>query len=148
MEDLDMTRMRISLLIALVIGSSFISKAADIIVPDGVTLLTEEQLLNQVIGNTHIGGKSWIQYYEPGIDNLKEGKIKGDSRDYGLYGGTWSVDGPMMCFKWDLAIFAAYNGCWTTAIDGDNVTWYSARGILHTDPAGQVTLVPDNPNNL
>ena len=65
-----------------------------------------------------------------------------------LYGGTWSVDGPMMCFKWDLARFAAYNGCWTTAIDGDSVTWYSARGILHTDPTEHITLVTDNPNNL
>ena len=143
-----MARMHNSLLIALIVGSSFIAKAADIIVPDGVTFLTEEQLLNQVIGNTYIGGKSWIQYYEPGIDNLKEGRIKGDSRDYGLYGGAWSVNGSMLCEKWDLAVFAAYNGCWTTAIDGDSVTRYSAQGILHTDPAGNITLVPDNPNNL
>ncbi len=139
---------RIFILIILVVGSTSVATAAEIIVPNGVTLLTEEQLLDRVIGNTFIGGKRWVEYYEPGIDGVKQGKIKGYSRDDGLHGGTWSINGPLMCWEFDVAKYAVYNGCWATAIDGDSVIWYSSNGIIHTDPAGQITLVPGNPNNL
>ena len=67
---------RIFILIILVLGSQPVATAAEIIVPNGVTLLTEEQLLDRVIGNTFIGGKRWVEYYEPGIGGVKQGKDK------------------------------------------------------------------------
>lgn len=78
---------RIFILIILVLGSTSVATAAEIIVPNGVTLLTEEQLLDRVIGNTFIGGKRWVEYYEPGIDGVKQGMVKGYSKIDGLHGG-------------------------------------------------------------
>lgn len=43
---------RICLLMALVVATTSVTSAEDYVVPTGVTVLTEEQLLNQIIGNT------------------------------------------------------------------------------------------------
>jgi len=50
--------------------------AEDYVVPTGVTVITEEQLLNQIIGCTLLGGETWVEYFEPAANGLKEGRIK------------------------------------------------------------------------
>ncbi len=143
-----MFKTRICFLAALFSCSVSIATAGDYIVPTGVTVLTEEQLLTQVIGNTYVGGTRWVEYYEPAADELKKGRIKGKHSRYGLYGGDWKIEGALMCWQFDRAEWAVYNDCWTTTLDGNNVIWYTIHGKVHTDTSGQVTLIPGNPNDL
>ena len=68
-----MLQVRICVLVTLLVGAISPSTAEDYIVPAGVIVLSEEQLLNQIIGNTLVGGTRWVEYYEPATGNLKEG---------------------------------------------------------------------------
>ncbi len=80
---------RICLLVALVAGITSIATAVDYTVPTGVTVLTEEQLLNQIIGNTLEGGNGrWVEYFEPPTGDQKKGMFKGKSSFQGRYGGS------------------------------------------------------------
>ena len=62
---------RICLLVALVAGITSIATAVDYTVPTGVTVLTEEQLLNQIIGNTLMGGTKRVEYFESPTGDLR-----------------------------------------------------------------------------
>jgi hypothetical protein len=135
----------------LVAGVSWIAptaNAGDYIVPEGVTVLTEDQVMTQVIGNTFVGGIKWVEYYAPSNDGQREGRIKGKHRRTGQYGGKWSVDGSLMCWEYDDPKSAAYNDCFTFALNGDTVIFYTIRGIVHADIAGEISMMPGNPNDL
>jgi hypothetical protein len=134
--------------VALIVTTTSVTSAEDYVVPTGVTVLTEEQLLNQIIGSTLVGGTRWVEYYEPATGNLKEGRIKGKSKGIGLYGGSWKIKGALMCWEFDTAKMAVYNDCFTTALDGNTVITYTIHGKVHTDPSGRITLIPGNPNDL
>jgi hypothetical protein len=136
------------ILAALFSWAALIANADDYIAPEGVTVLTEEQLMTQVIGNTYLGGKKFVEYFEPPTGGKKEGRIKGKHRRTGLYGGNWKISGSLMCWEYDDPKSAAYNDCFTTALDGDIVNLYTVRGNIHSDIAGTITLAPGNPNNL
>ena len=56
---------RICLLVALVVATTSVTSAEDYVVPTGVTVLTEEQLLNQIIGSTITAGNSRSAYFLP-----------------------------------------------------------------------------------
>jgi hypothetical protein len=143
-----MMKIRTYILVVLISWAASIANAGDYIVPEGVTVLTEEQLMTQVIGNTYMGGKKWVEYYQPSTGGQREGRIKGKHRRTGLYGGNWKINGPLMCWEFDDPKLAVYNDCITTALDGDTVNFYTIQGNVHTDIAGTVTLTPGNPNNL
>jgi len=143
-----MLQARICVLVTLLVGAISPATAEDYIVPAGVTVLTEEQLLNQIIGNTLAGGTRWVEYYEPVTGNLNEGRLKGKSKGIGLYGGSWKINGPLMCWEFDTARMSVYNDCFTVALDGNTVITYTIHGKVHTDPSGQITLIPGNPNDL
>ena len=55
-----MLGVRICLFVALLAGATAIVTAEDYVLPTGVTILTEEQLLTQVIGSTFVGGTRWV----------------------------------------------------------------------------------------
>jgi hypothetical protein len=141
----------------LAMGTTTIVKAADYIVPSGVTVLTEEQLLTQIVGSTFVGGTRWVHYYQPATDNSKEGRIKGrrkggnlssDINKWEVYGGSWKIKDALYCWEWDKAEWSAYNDCYTIALDGNTVIQYTKHGKVHTDPAGDISLISGNPNNL
>jgi hypothetical protein len=70
LEDLDMFGFRICLLVSLVVATTSVTSAEDYVVPTGVTVLTEEQLLKQIIGNTLMGGnEQWFNYFLPPSGN-------------------------------------------------------------------------------
>jgi len=48
LEDLDMFGFRICLLVALVVATTSVTSTEDYVVPTGVTVLTEEQLLVKI----------------------------------------------------------------------------------------------------
>ncbi len=110
----------------------------DYVVPEGVTLMTEDEIRSKIIGNTLTGtdyGKKWWEFYVP------DGKIKG-LWDRERYRGKWSLDGPVMCFDY---AGTGYDGCWTMSLDGNTVHYYKPTGELD-DPPDE--LLPGNTKGL
>ena len=99
-------------------------------IPDGVTVLTEKQLLSQVIGNTMTGGNKWFEYFDPSGKELKKGRLRGEWLQTELYEASWEVHKSLLCRKFDDARLAAkYDGCFTIALDGNEVTMYKDNGL-------------------
>jgi hypothetical protein len=72
-----MLQARICVLEALFVGSISPATAEDYVCPTGVTVLSGEQLLNQIIGNTLVGGNErWVEYFELPTGDAKKGRIK------------------------------------------------------------------------
>jgi len=68
---------RTCLLVSLVVGATSIATAEDYVLPTGVTVLTEEQILNQIIGNTLVYGYEHtlsILNLQPEIKRMEESK--------------------------------------------------------------------------
>ena len=144
-----MFRVRICLLVALVVVTTSVTSAEDYVVPTGVTVLTEEQLLNQIIGNTLENGNGrWVEYFEPPTGDQKKGRFKGKSAASGRYDGSWEIKGNLMCWQHDEPHRIQSNKCFTTALDGDTVTWYKTTGYPWYNPHPPIKLVSGNPKNL
>ncbi len=110
----------------------------DYVVPEGVTLMTEDEIRSKIIENTMTGtdyGKKWWEFY------VSDGKIKG-LWDRQRYRGKWSLDGPVMCFDY---AGTGYDGCWTMSLDGNTVHWYKPNGELDDPPS---ELLPGNEKGL
>ncbi len=144
-----MLQARICVLVALLVGTTFIATAEDYVIPTGVTVLTEEQLLNQIIGNTLVGGyENWVEYYEPPTGDQKKGRFKGKSPASGRYGGSWEAKGDLMCWQFDKPHMVKYNECFTTVLDGDIVTWYKTDGSPWYNRTPPLKLISGNNKNL
>jgi hypothetical protein len=140
---------RICLLVALVVATTSVTSAKDYVVPTGVTVLTEEQLLNQIIGSTLIGRKfRWFAYFLPPSGDQKKGRFRGRNAIAGPTSGDWTVNGSLMCWHFDSLNRVGYNGCFTTNLDGDTVTWYLPGGAPRYSNAGRINLISGNPKNL
>ena len=124
-----------------------IAIAQDYIVPKGVTVLTEEQLLNKVVGNTFYN-YNWDEYYEPGIEKKLEGKLTIKHRKYGLVSGAWSIKGSQFCINYDKLPLSHHGDCFTFAMDGDKVTYYKADGSIWHSKGGTIKQKMGNPNNF
>ncbi len=107
---------------------------------DEPVVLTEQEILAQVIGNTAfgVGAKhSWSEYYQP------DGTIRGrtdDGTNNGPYQGKWTLSGSEMCFVYD---DSGDVGCWKISIERDEIT-YSKKGKHDT----KGTLLKGNPKNF
>ena len=140
---------RICLLVALVVVTTSVTSAEDYVVPTGVTVLTEEQLLNQIIGNTLVGGyEKWVEYFEPPPGDQKKGRFKGKSIGSGLYHGSWEVKEGLMCWQFDEPHMVRYNQCVTTVLERDIVTWYQTNGFPWYNRLHQIKLISGNPKNF
>jgi serine/threonine protein kinase len=119
--------------------------AEDYVNPSGVSKLTEEQLLTNIIGDTLTGksggGMKWTEYYEPSKGEERKGDIRGKGFTK-LYAGQWKISGSLMCldYKDD-----EDDGCWTLALNGNTVTWYKPNGKEY--PPSSI-LIPGNPNDF
>jgi hypothetical protein len=139
---------RICLLAALLVSTTLIEAAGDYVVPAGVTVLTEDQLLNQIIGNTVRGGSGrWFAYFLPPSGDQKKGRFKGKHRGTRHTKGDWTVNGSLMCWHFDSPTRSAVNGCFTTALDGDTITWYLPTGTPRFSQYGPRKLISGNPEN-
>ena len=140
---------RICSLVALIVTTTSVTSADDYVVPTGVTVLTEEQLLNQIIGSTLISGNFRVYFYFlPPSGNQKKGRFKGKVTGRGLTSGGWTVNGSLMCWHFDQSFRVAYNGCFTANLDGDTVTWYLPGGTLRYSRYGRISLISGNPENF
>ena len=140
---------RICLLAALIVSTTLAEAAEDYVVPAGVSVLTEDQLLNQIIGSTLMGGNfGWIVYFVPPSGDQKKGRFKGRSASTGSTKGDWTVNGSLMCWHFDSPTRVHANGCFTTALDGDTVTWYLPSGHPRYSSGGPRKLISGNPENF
>ena len=144
-----MLQARICVLVALLVGAISPATAKDYVVPTGVTVLTEEQLLNQIIGSTLMGGNErWVEYFRLPTGDEKKGRIKGKGGVTGFYEGDWTIDGALMCLHYDKTSLVTYNNCHTTALDGDTVTWYLATGTPWYNKSPPIKLISGNYKNF
>ncbi len=143
-----MLTIRYFALVALIIGVTPIATAENYVIPSGVTVLTEEQLLNQIVGNTFLGGERWAEYHERPTSGQMEGKIKGWHKVYGNYTGKWTINKALMCWKYDKAYVTAFSSCFTTALKENIVTRYKTDGTAYYPRTGSTKLVSGNPKNL
>ncbi len=138
---------RICLVATLVVSTISAEAAEDYVVPTGVSVLTEDQLLNQIIGST-LSTRGWSNYFLPPSGDQKKGRFKGRFSYYGSANGDWTVNGSLMCRYFDAPAMVAFNVCATTNLDGDTVTWYLATGTPWYSRAGQIKLIAGNPENF
>ena len=140
---------RICLLAALIVSTTLAEAAEDYVSPAGVSVLTEDQLLNQIIGSTLIGGNgNWYAYFLPPSGDQKKGRFKGRSSMAGPTKGDWTVNGSLMCWHFDSPVRSIFNSCFTTNLDGDTVTWYLPTGTPRYSRAGRIILIAGNPKNF
>jgi hypothetical protein len=143
-----MLQARICMFVALLVGAISTATAEDYVVPTGVTVLTEEQLLKQIIGSTiKVGNQKYFEYFELPTADEKKGRIKGKG-PIGFYEGDWTIDGALMCLHYDKASLVSYNNCHTTALDGETVTWYLATGTPWYNKSPPIKLISGNYKNL
>ncbi len=144
-----MLQARICVLVALVVGATSIATAEDYVLPTGVTVLTEEQILNQIIGNTLVYGyEHHVEYFEPPTGDQKNGRFKATSAPLGRYGGSWEVKENLMCWKHDKSHMVKYDMCITIVLDGDIATWYETSGFAWYNSNSPIKLISGNPKNL
>ncbi len=90
--------------------------AENFIAPEGVTILSEQEIRDRVIGNT-AQGSDWTEYYKPG------GVISGRSPNY--YTGKWTVSGSVMCYDYD---GPDYDTCSILSIKDGVISFYDLKG--------------------
>jgi hypothetical protein len=144
-----MTRIHILALIVFFIGTTSVAIAKDYTIPNGVTVLTEKQLLTHVIGNTMTGGNKWFEYFEPFGNDSKKGRLRGKGLQAEIYEASWEVHKSLLCLKFDDARRAVTSdGCYTIALDGNEVTIYKDNGYRYYDPYPPLLILSGNPKNL
>jgi hypothetical protein len=144
-----MIRIHVLALIVFFTGTTSVAITKDYTIPDGVTVLTEKQLLTHVIGNTMTGGNKWFEYFEPSGNDSKKGRLRGKGLQGELYEASWEVYKPLLCMKFDDAKLAALlDRCYTIALEGNEVTIYKDTGYRYYDPYSPILMLPGNPKNL
>ena len=122
------------------------------ILPDGVAVLSEDQLLDRIVGNTamNLGNDSergYIEYYEPPTDDPKKGMIKGIWRKT-KFSGTWKIEENWFCFHYDAAYLAHWNSCYSIEMEGDRITMYHEDGSTFYPFGGPLRMISGNPINF
>ena len=104
---------------------------------DEPVVLTEQEILAQIVGNTAVstgGGERWSEYYQP------DGTIRGRS-EHGTMQGKWTVSGSEMCFDY---VGSGAASCWTISVEGNEITYYRKEKHKHNT----ATLLKGNPKNF
>ena len=104
---------------------------------DEPVVLTEQEILAQIVGNTAniVGGEEkWSEYYRP------DGTIRGRS-EHGSVQGKWTVSGSEMCFDY---VGSGDAVCWTITVEGNEITYYRKEKHKHVT----ATLLKGNPKNF
>ena len=117
-----------------------IAETRQVTPPEGVTLMTESELRETLVGNTYEGesvnypGSTYLEYINP------DGSIKGlwDGQD--RYEGKWAISGKVWCYKYKNS-----SGCNTLVKKGDQIFWYNLDGSTR---GGKAIVVSGDPNGL
>ena len=142
-----MSGVRIYLSVALIIVATPVFAADDYVLPKGVTVLSEEQLLEQVVGNT-ISNDNVTEYYENPSSGEKKGKIKA-KYSRGNFGGNWEIKGVLMCFNYDVEYLERFNDiCYSIGVTDSRLDLYNVDGSKFYPGGGPFKLLSGNPENL
>ena len=109
---------------------------------DEPSVLTEQEILAQIVGNTAIsvGEKhGWSEYYQPDGD-LRGRSVHADGKEHPMQ-GKWTVSGSEMCFDY---VGSGDAGCWTISVEGNEITYYRKEKHKHNT----ATLLKGNPKNF
>ena len=137
---------RLYILLVLIVGTS-ITSAKDYVLPEGVSVLTDKELLTLFVGNTAFN-RRFFDYYEPPAEGEMQGKLGSKHMVHGPYGGTWSIDGPLICWEFDRLPLSAFGSCVTVAKDGDTFPFFKTNGAEYYLKGGRIKVVSGNPENL
>ncbi len=142
-----MVEVRNFIIAILLSWSVSVSAAEEYVLPAGVTVLTEDQLIDKLFGSTRSNGR-FSEYCEEPSDNQKEVNLRGMHQKYGQYGGKCIVKGHLFCWVIDTPPMSAFNACYTLSLDGDTLTEYMPDGKRHYSRWPRAKLVAGNPENL
>ena len=104
-------------------------------------MLTEQEILAQVIGNTATSVEEkheWSEYYQP--DGTIRGRSHHGSGEVHPTQGKWTISGSEMCFDY---VGSGDAGCWTISVAGNEIAYHKEG---HHDVMG--TLLKGNPENF
>ena len=131
-QNILSSALRLAAGLALVMSISAVAHAGDDFkVPEGVTVLTEDEIREKIIGNTMTGtsgSKRWTEYYLP------NGVIKGVEAGE-KYGGKWTLSGSVMCFDYS---GDEYDTCDTLALEGTKVRFFKLDGTPSDYATGEI----------
>jgi len=108
--------------------------------PAGVTLLSEQEMRDTLVGNTYAGdsvrypGSTYIEFIRP------DGKIKGLWNGTDRYTGEWAISGNVICAK-----YPSTSNCSTMSKSGDTIYWYDLDG---TTEGGYSKVTSGDSQNL
>jgi len=109
--------------------------------PDGVDILSGDEIVAAFTENTIFGrdaGKKYYEFFKP------NGIVRG-VWDRDKYKAKWSVQNDMLCMDYK---GTGYDGCWyIEIIDGNKTSWYFPDGTPDGEP-GAYELLEGNPKNL
>ncbi len=131
-------RVAFGLLVLVVVMSSAQQQAR----ADEPVVLTEQEILAQIIGNTAniFGGEEkWSEYYQPD-GTLRGRSVHADGQEHPMQ-GKWTVSGSEMCFDY---VGSGDAGCWTISVAGNEITYYRKEKHKHV----AATLLKGNPKNF
>jgi hypothetical protein len=115
------------------------AESREVTQPEAVTLMTETELRETLVGNTFEGdsvkhpGSTYIEFIQP------DGTIRGlwDGKD--RYKGEWVISGQVWCYK-----YKSSNGCSTMAKTGNTISWYA---LDDTTRGGKSIVMAGDPKN-
>ncbi len=108
--------------------------------PEGVTLMSEQEIKDTIVGNTYAGdsvrnpGSTYVEFIRP------DGRIKGLWNGTDRYNGEWAISGNVICAK-----YPSSTQCSTLAKSGDTIYWYALDG---TTKGGYARVTPGDSQNL
>ncbi len=116
----------ICLILLVSVSATMSARAAD-------GLLSGEEILSKIVGNTvsgHEDGERYSEYYR------SDGRIRGNG-----YFGEWEIKGDLFCVNYRGSTDS--DGCWNIKLQGNRVEW-----LKNGQPDGTSTLKKGNPNGL
>ncbi len=117
-----------------------VAESKNFVQPDGVTLMTEAQIREFVVGNTYEGdsvrypGNTYVEFIHP------DGKISGLWNEKDRYRGEWALAGKVWCYK-----YKSSSGCNTLARSDDAILWYRLDGSYQ---GGKSIVMVGDPRSL
>ena len=148
-EDNGVSFTQKCLIVILSFGLALSVSATDYVVPSGVTILKQQELLSQIIGNTFVGGQeeTWIEYYEPSKGDANKGRFRGKHKNMGTYQGSWTIFQSLMCWEYE-GHMSDFSECYTVEVTPKNVFLYQTDGNKYYPSGGRITMVSGNPYKL
>ncbi|MEM7563535.1 MAG: hypothetical protein AAF353_10870, partial [Pseudomonadota bacterium] len=115
--------------------------------PSGINIFSQAEIIDQFVGNTAYN-KMYAEYYLLPETGTLRGKLRGKSQAFGVYEGSWYINGALFCIKYDKRIMSSRSDCYTVATQGENTRIYRMDGYELYPDGGRLRVDIGNPRNL